>query len=121
MRNEAGLSQRARLCRIVFCGILLALIIEAIPYLVHEETREEAAKGDIAAYRKAIKHYARDHDKTLPTSLYDLVGEKRGYIREVNLDPWGNYYVYRPAGSTYEIFSAGPDGQAGTADDIGHK
>lgn len=34
-------------------------------------------------------------------------------------DPWGKPYVYRKTGPrSFEIFSAGPDGQEGTADDV---
>lgn len=34
-------------------------------------------------------------------------------------DPWGKPYVYRKTGPrTFEIFSAGPDGQENTADDV---
>jgi len=40
------------------------------------------------------------------------------------LDPWGHDYVYRQPGThnkdSYDLFSKGPDGIAGTADDIGN-
>ncbi len=40
------------------------------------------------------------------------------------IDPWGNPYQYRKPGEkntdTYDIFSMGPDGKAGTDDDIGN-
>jgi hypothetical protein len=34
------------------------------------------------------------------------------------LDPWGTPYVYEPAAQGFVVFSAGPDGKAGTADDV---
>jgi len=46
------------------------------------------------------------------------------YVRRPVLprDPWGNHYVYRcpssKRGVDYELFSRGPDGVEGTADDI---
>lgn len=44
-------------------------------------------------------------------------------LAETNMliDPWGNEFIYRflPAdGIPYSIYSSGPDGQAGTADDV---
>jgi general secretion pathway protein G len=40
-------------------------------------------------------------------------------FRELPKDPWGHTYFYRcPAGITYDLFSAGPDGVPDTADDI---
>ncbi len=51
--------------------------------------------------------------------------EARAKLREMyqfnwpQKDPWGNGYVYRQTGpSTFEVFSLGPDGIEGTADDI---
>jgi general secretion pathway protein G len=44
--------------------------------------------------------------------------------REIPLDPWGNPYQYAYPGTynpdKYDIWSFGPDGQNGTADDIGN-
>ncbi len=44
--------------------------------------------------------------------------------KEVPLDPWKNPYQYQCPGQhnpeTYDIWSFGPDGQNGTADDIGN-
>lgn len=43
---------------------------------------------------------------------------------KVPVDPWGKPYQYRYPGtknpSSYDVFSLGPDGQEGTADDIGN-
>jgi general secretion pathway protein G len=42
-------------------------------------------------------------------------------FRELPTDPWGNGYIYRNPGlknpGSYDLFSAGPDRQADTADD----
>ena len=42
------------------------------------------------------------------------------YIKEIRKDPWGNDYVYecRPADPYPVLYSKGPDGKAGTVDDI---
>jgi general secretion pathway protein G len=83
-----------------------------------EDARKRAAKGDISSYTTAIDLYALDHNDKVPGSLQDLVSGKRQYVRELNKDPWGNEYIYKAQGSKYEVFSAGPDGQAGSPDDI---
>ena len=42
-------------------------------------------------------------------------------LDRVPVDPWGHAYVYRSpgaGGADYDLFSCGPDGVAGTADDV---
>lgn len=80
-----------------------------------EQARWRAAKGDIASYQTAIDLYALDHNDDFPGSLSELAPR---YIKQLNKDPWGNEYVYKAASDDYQIFSAGKDGQAGTADDV---
>ena len=43
-----------------------------------------------------------------------------GYLKDSKIpaDPWGNPYGYVNQGVMIQIFSNGPDGQPGTADDI---
>lgn len=42
------------------------------------------------------------------------------YVNHIVPDPWGNDYVYetRPEGGPPVLYSKGPDGQAGTTDDV---
>jgi len=59
----------------------------------------------------------------LPDTLEDLTASPPGggmpCLTRVPLDPWGHAYAYRPLDDqTYELVSWGPDGVAGTADDI---
>lgn len=60
-----------------------------------------------------------DQNGSLPASLADAVGQAKA-TSGLLLDPWGNAYVFviNPDGTTYQIFSAGPDGAPGTADDV---
>lgn len=46
-----------------------------------------------------------------------------GYIdgNQVPLDPWDNEYVYESDGSSFTLFSLGPDGEEGTEDDVFHR
>lgn len=82
--------------------------------------RINAALGDIKSYETAIQLYALKHNDRFPASLKDL--EAAGNIRELNTDPWGNPYEYVVPGAhhktSYDVFSRGPDGEVGTADDV---
>ena len=72
------------------------------------------------------------HTGEFPQSLEDLVsnpglGDKwRGpYTSRDFVDPWGNPYLYcypskKNQNGDFDFWSAGPDGQSGTADDIGN-
>ncbi len=80
------------------------------------------AKMQMRAFADAIKaqelstgHY--------PTSLEELAVE--GAIKPSDLkDPWGHDYIYAPPETTGDdptLYSMGPDGEAGTADDLVHE
>ena len=47
---------------------------------------------------------------------------EQGYLKKVPVDKWGNEYQLVSPGEmgVYDLFSMGPDGQAGTEDDIGN-
>lgn len=87
-----------------------------------EEARVKAALGDISTLESAIQLYALDHNDRYPQTLNDLMTGERKYLRDMKPDPWGNAYVYLSPGKvhpeSFDIFSAGPDGAVGTADDI---
>jgi len=59
--------------------------------------------------------------RTPPADMVDPTKWHGPYLRkDIPLDPWGNKYIYELQGpATYQIYSAGPDGQPGTDDDIG--
>jgi len=57
----------------------------------------------------------------LPHSLEDLgglgIGRRRADMDRL-VDPWGRRYEYRITRGGYDLYSSGPDGVRGTADDI---
>ena len=66
-----------------------------------------------------------------PKSLQDLLQQPSNaknwhgpYLENMPQDPWVNPYVYTYPGrrnpSGYDLYSTGPDGKAGTDDDIGN-
>lgn len=117
MSDKGGFTLIELILVTVIIGILAGMVTLTFAGRA-EEARKRAAKGDIASYGTAIDLYALDHNDKYPSSLQDLTSGKRKYLKELNKDPWGNEYVYKAQGSTYTVSSAGPDGSAGTEDDV---
>jgi len=117
MDNKGGFTLIELILVTVIIGILAGMVTLTFAGRA-EEARIKAAKGDIASYNTAIDLYALDHNDKLPASLDDLANGKRKYVKELNKDPWGNQYIYKPQGSSYTVTSAGADGAPGTADDV---
>jgi len=117
MSNKGGFTLIELILVVVILGILAGAVVPVFQGR-SEQARVGRAKHDIAAYSTQIDLYALDHNDRYPDSLSDLVGGKKKYVQQVVNDPWGNEYVYKKNGASYEIFSAGPDGQAGNGDDV---
>src|SRR5579884_507664 len=114
---------------IVILGILAAVIVPRFMGRT-EDAKIGSAKTQISAFKTALEMYNADTG-TYPADLNALQANPGGvsnwkgpYLKDVQsvpLDPWGNPYVYTHPGQhsqDYDIVSAGPDGQMGTADDI---
>lgn len=117
MSDKGGFTLIELILVTVIIGILAGMVTLTFAGRA-EDARKKAAKGDIASYGTAIDLYALDHNDKFPTSLQDLVGGKRKYVKELNKDPWGNDYIYKAQSGSYSITSAGPDGSSGTEDDV---
>lgn len=118
---------------VVIIGILAAAVI---PNLAgkSQQARIATARSDISgALATALDSYEQSTGSYPTTSqgLNALISAPSGvqnwqgpYIKPPVLpqDPWGHDYVYKFPGSRfptmYELLSAGPDGKAGTDDDI---
>ncbi|HLV80781.1 MAG TPA: type II secretion system major pseudopilin GspG [Chthonomonadaceae bacterium] len=114
---------------IVILGILAAVIVPRFMGRT-EDAKIGSAKSQIAIFKTALEMYNADTG-SYPADLNALQANPGGvnnwkgpYLKDVQtipLDPWGNPYVYTHPGQhspDYDIVSAGPDGQLGTADDI---
>ena len=116
---------------VTIIGILSALVIPKIAGK-GEEAREKAAYADIhGGIKSALDEFQVDNG-FFPKTVQDLLQQPSGatnwhgpYVDPpvLPVDPWGRKYIYEFPGkhgtNGYDLFSAGPDGKAGTEDDIG--
>ena len=137
-RREGGFTLIELLLVVVIIGILAAIVVPKLAGR-SEDARIGAAKQQLASFRSALANYEVDQGR-YPTSdqgLQALLANPDGtdaetkkwkgpYLDsqtgEVPKDPWGNPYAYAFPGlknsTGYDLFCFGPDGQAGTEDDI---
>lgn len=90
---------------------------------VLEGGRTKAALGHISGIQSALRAYEVDTMK-LPTTAQGInVLVEKSKLKKLPIDPWGKEYIYRRPGTKdkggFDVFSAGPDGIADSADDIG--
>ena len=113
--------------------ILAALATVVVPKFTRrgEQAKVTAASTTIANLETSLDAFEMDNDR-FPTNsegLKALVikpsnadGWKQPYIKSVSKDPWGNEYIYKYPGQynkySFDLSSAGPDGQTGNDDDI---
>ncbi|MDU1877483.1 MULTISPECIES: type II secretion system major pseudopilin GspG [Citrobacter] len=130
--KQRGFTLMELMVVIVILGVLASLVV---PNLMGNKDRADRQKAvtDIVALENALDMYKLDNHRyptteqgmealvTAPT-LAPLAENYStdGYIRRLPNDPWGNDYILISPGEhgAVDITSAGPDGEAGTADDI---
>jgi general secretion pathway protein G len=108
---------------VVILGLLLTLAGPKVIALFDAGQRR-AALAKCADYHGSVKAWLMVRaGKRLPSSLEELEqplhpGDEENFIRVV-ADPWGNdYRIVAEGRRKFRIFSDGPDGEQGTADDI---
>ncbi|MCL1124015.1 type II secretion system major pseudopilin GspG [Shewanella surugensis] len=119
---------------IVILGILASMVV---PNLMGNKDKadQQKAVSDIVALENALDMYRLDNSiyPTTEQGLEALVQKPTispeprnyrpdGYVKRLPQDPWRNDYMLLSPGEhgKIDVFSAGPDGQAGTEDDIGN-
>ncbi len=138
MRNDTRKTGRRygfTLIEILVVVVILAILAAVVvPNVIGRigDAKVSAAISDIKTFDNAIDQYKLDTGQD-PPNLDALVSAQAAngvqkwngpYLKNQNTipkDPWGNPYIYKIPGDNnreYDISSAGPDGQPGTADDI---
>jgi general secretion pathway protein G len=116
-------------------GIVVFYAIKPRVGSVRPPARATAAHYDIIAVNSALDAFKVDTGSYPKGSngLVELVQQSSGATNwhgpyfdppKLPVDPWGNKYIYEYPGkhntNGYDLSSAGPDGKAGTEDDIGN-
>lgn len=130
--SRAGFTLVELLLVLVILGTLAAIVLPKFAGRT-EQARITAARTQLATFATALDafevdngYYPKGSDglKDLILQPRDAPNWKGPYLRatEIPLDPWGNPYVYECPGrhnpNGYDLMSMGPDGRAGTEDDI---
>jgi general secretion pathway protein G len=128
-----GLTRGFTLIELLLVMVILAILAAVIVPKFSgraEQAKETRAKQDVQNMKTALKMFEVDTG-SFPTSLDELL-ENTGNItnwhgpymdKQENQwkDPWLHDYIYHPPtgdNTEFQVLSAGPDGQEGTADDI---
>ena len=119
--------------------LLVLVILSTLAAIVYPNmakhglrARITATKEQIQVFRMALASFEMDNDHfpkgrnglaELVQRPHDAKNWRGPYLdKGIPKDPWGNDYIYNSPGShspeTYDLFSLGPDGIAGTDDDI---
>ena len=102
----------------------------AIPLITLDEAKAICAESDLSTLRTALEAFEIDNGR-FPSSREGLsalvtnpgnLPQWHAYLGGISADPWGHPYVYSCPGSNpgqdFDLFSCGPDGKPGTADDV---
>jgi general secretion pathway protein G len=116
---------------LVILSILAAIVVPKFSGRT-EQARQTAAQSQISTFGTALDAFEVDNGfyPKGRSGLNDLVQAPRDaqswkgpYLKnDIPNDPWGHPYVYECPGrhnpSSYDLYSDGPDGRAGTEDDV---
>ena len=116
---------------LVILGTLAAIVLPKFTGTT-QRSRVTAAQTQISTFKTALNAFEVDMGY-YPKTLLELIQQPRGnnaqnwrgpYLDSDSIpkDPWGNDYLYVCPGkhnpSSYDVSSAGPDGQMNNDDDI---
>ena len=133
-KNAQGFTLLEVMVVIVIIGMMLAVVV---PNLVGSQDTAKLQKTvqDISALENNLTMYKlENYDYPTTEQGLEALTEQTdiepiprrfpdgGYVKRLPKDPWGNEYFLLNPGEQgkMDVFSAGPDGEAGTEDDIGN-
>ncbi|CAN5232308.1 GspG family T2SS major pseudopilin variant ExeG [soil metagenome] len=129
--RKGGFTLVELLLVLVILGVLAAIVIPKFSGRT-QQAKETAATTQISSLSTALNAFEVDNGyypqgagglDELMTKSAAATNWRGPYLQQsiVN-DPWGNPYVYESPGkhntTSYDFYSTGPDGRAGTDDDI---
>ena len=88
----------------------------AVRLAADELVKREGARFILRSIQAAIANYTTANEGKLPAALVDLTvkpEEGEALLKDLAVDPWGNPYVFVPAGDTYVLMSHAADGKVG--------
>lgn len=122
----------------VLLAVLAIVVVVGLAVLAYQsgpqaEAPIKSTRTSIGMIKLALNTFWNDHGR-FPTNAEGLdalvhqppdVAEWHPYLEKLPPDAWNQPFVYRCPSTTgqplYDIYSIGPDGQDGTADDIWDK
>ena len=123
--NSSGFTLIEIMVVVFILGLLVTMVAPKIMGRTDEAKRTKAA-ADVRAIQQALNLYKLDNGRypTTEQGLHSLVTKPQvgivparwnseGYIEKVQLDPWGNDYLYLSNGDRYTLKSLGADGEEG--------
>lgn len=88
----------------------------AVRLAADELVKRKGARFILRSIQDAIANYTTANEGKLPAALVDLTvkpEEGEALLKDLAVDPWGNPYVFVPAGDTYVLMSHAADGKVG--------
>jgi len=102
-------------------GLILAMVIGLSRY-VNQRSNRALARSDLELWHNAVSAFANRYGRVPDPEEGDLDHARFQVLLPPGFsveDPWGNPYHYeRLTDHAFRVYSAGPDGQPGTEDDI---
>jgi general secretion pathway protein G len=130
--RPAGFTLMEVLLVLVILVVLASLAVNVFSG-TQDKADRSAAAAQVGLYKRAIDLY-RLNTRQYPADLQELVTKPSDptlatrwggpYMDKIAKDPWDNDYQFAAPGKhnpdSFDVWSAGPDGQDGSADDIGN-
>jgi hypothetical protein len=114
--RRLGLSRARPL--LLTCAVVLLFVL--IGVREHRAAGVRSTRASLLVVRQALDAYRASHGGKCPPDLFEL--EKKNYLSRLPTDAWGRSFILTCPGhfdpSSYEVSSAGPDGEQGGLDRI---